>query len=67
MGAMRVLWRSGLINVAMRLALYFDLLKREDLDTPEPPVFGSLEEFRCHHDGDILPSNKKRATPKQLA
>lgn len=50
MGAMRVLWRTQLTNIAMRIALACDLLKREDLDAPEPAVFESLEQFEAHHE-----------------
>jgi len=48
-GSMIVLWRSGLANIGMRLALVYGLLKRETLDQKAPHVFNTLEEFECHH------------------
>ena len=48
-GSMRVLWRSGLANVGMRLALAVGLLKRADLERKRPPTFDNLEEFCEHH------------------
>ncbi len=48
MGAAIVLWRSGMVNVATRVALYIGLLEQSVLDQPAP-VFDSLEEFVKHH------------------
>lgn len=62
-GAMRVLWRQGAPNIAMRLALTFKLITVEDLSGTKPPVFRSLKEFAAHHGGKghAKTKNKKGA------
>jgi hypothetical protein len=47
-GSMMVLHREGRPNVAMRLALLFNLITIEDLSAPAP-VFKNLDEFAKHH------------------
>jgi hypothetical protein len=47
-GAAIVLWRSNMVNIAMRLALAVGLLDQSVLDQPQP-IFNSLEEFTEHH------------------
>jgi hypothetical protein len=49
-GAAIVLYRSGLINVATRLALCFKLLSVDVLKA-DAPVFDSLDQFVVHHRG----------------
>jgi Family of unknown function (DUF6283) len=49
-GLMAVLWREGNPNIAMRLALAFKMISREQLEA-EQPVFDSLAEFARHHHG----------------
>ena len=44
-----VLWKSGMANIAMRLALIYKLITREQLQQ-DVPVFDSLEEFATHHE-----------------
>jgi hypothetical protein len=48
-GAMMVLWKSGTANIAMRLALLYKLITREQLEQ-DVAVFDSLEEFAAHHE-----------------
>jgi hypothetical protein len=48
-GAMMVLWKSGMANIAMRLALVYKMITREQLEQ-DVPVFASLDEFAAHHE-----------------
>lgn len=44
-----VLWKSGMANIAMRLALIYQMITREQLEQ-DVPVFASLDEFAAHHE-----------------
>jgi hypothetical protein len=48
-GAAIVLWRERNPNLAMRLAMAFELLIVEQLETPTAPIFDSLSDFVNYH------------------
>jgi len=47
---MKVLWREGIPNIAMRIALIYKFITVEQLEAKKPPVFRSLAEFEKHHE-----------------
>jgi hypothetical protein len=49
-GLMKVLWREGIPNIAMRIALIYKFITVEQLEAKKPPVFRSLAEFEKHHE-----------------
>lgn len=50
MGVMRVLWREGNPNIAMRLALATSTITVDDLERASPACFRSLTAFVKHHE-----------------